>query len=304
MPPKVSVGLPVYNGQKYLPNALTRLLEQDFEDFELIISDNASTDATEAICREFAARDRRVRYHRNAVNVGLAANHNQAFSLARGQFFKWSAYDDDFPRPMLARFVSALEKAPSDVILVYSPCEYIDESGQVTGVDSDHRRDDPSAHKRLSHLLRNLNAFNSLYGLIRTEALRKTRLLGLFPMSDHVLLSELSMLGRFLQIPEPVLRIRRHAGRSFTANRSARALRELFNPGQKWLLPLGVRTRMNLELVRAALQVPVGAKDTLLCTAVVPWEILRAFGSRQKRTLSALLTREPRVSHGDVTGSR
>ena len=109
-PPTVSVGLPVYNGEKYLPNALTRLLEQEFEDFELIVSDNASTDATEAICREFVARDRRVRYHRNAVNVGLAANHNQVFSLARGQFFKWSAYDDDFPRPMLARFVSALQQ--------------------------------------------------------------------------------------------------------------------------------------------------------------------------------------------------
>jgi glycosyltransferase involved in cell wall biosynthesis len=292
--PTVSVGVPVYNGEKFLPNALKRLLEQNYEDFELIITDNASTDATEEICREFAGRDGRVRYYRNAVNVGLAANHNRAFSFARGQFFKWSAHDDDFPRAMLATFVGALQKAPADVVLVYSPCEYIDELGQVVGVDSDGSKDHPSARQRLSYLLRNLNAYNSLYGLIRSSVLRKTHLHGLFPMSDHVLLSELAMLGVFVQIPEPVLRIRRHPGRSFAANTSAKALRELFNPGHgKQFLPIGIRTRMNLELVHSALRAPIGTTDRLLCTGVVSWEIFRGFGSRQKRALSALLSPRP-----------
>src|SRR5262245_582217 len=99
---KVNVGLPVYNGEKYLPNALSRLLEQDFEDFELIVSDNASTDGTQEICRSFAEKDRRVRYFRNETNIGLAANHNRTFELSQGELFKWAAHDDDFPRAMLA----------------------------------------------------------------------------------------------------------------------------------------------------------------------------------------------------------
>src|SRR6267142_5432239 len=101
--PKVSVGLPVYNGEKYLPNTLKRLLEQDFEDFELIVSDNASTDGTPEICRMFAEQDPRVHYVRNEANIGLAANHNRTFELSRGELFKWAAHDDDFPPAMLAR---------------------------------------------------------------------------------------------------------------------------------------------------------------------------------------------------------
>src|SRR5688572_23794306 len=116
-PPRVSVGMPVYNGEKYLVHAFTRLLDQEFVDFELIVCDNASTDGTQEICLQFAQKDPRVRYVRNERNIGLAANHNLAFTLARGEFFKWAAHDDDFPRPMLARFVKALEEAPLSVSL-------------------------------------------------------------------------------------------------------------------------------------------------------------------------------------------
>src|SRR5687767_6393032 len=100
-PPLLSIGLPVYNGQRYLHAALDSLLGQDFDDFELIIADNASTDETEAICREFAARDRRIRYHRNTANVGAVPNHNLVFELARGKYFKWAAHDDECHPGML-----------------------------------------------------------------------------------------------------------------------------------------------------------------------------------------------------------
>ena len=102
----------MYNGEKYLTNALTALVEQDFEDFELIISDNASTDNTEAICRDLANKDPRIRYARNESNIGLAANHNRTFALSQGQLFKWAAHDDDFPRTMLARFVEVYDNSP------------------------------------------------------------------------------------------------------------------------------------------------------------------------------------------------
>src|SRR5262249_36556323 len=158
--PQVSIGLPVYNGAKYLPNALKRLLEQDFEDLELIICDNASTDETQDICRVFAERDRRIRYFRNEKNLGLAANHNRTFELSRGNFFKWAAHDDDFPKPMLGRFVSVFEKAPPYVAVVYSHCEYIDELGEVVGVDSDNvDKNESWPHKRLAHLLRHIHMY-------------------------------------------------------------------------------------------------------------------------------------------------
>src|SRR4051812_10444894 len=92
--PKVSVGLPVYNAEKYLDDSLRNLLNQSYADFELIISDNASTDATEEICRGYAAKDRRIIYHRNNCNMGIAWNHNRVFHLASGDFFMWAAHDD------------------------------------------------------------------------------------------------------------------------------------------------------------------------------------------------------------------
>src|SRR5438132_13873019 len=91
---QVSIGMPVYNGERYLSGALDSLLSQTLADFDLIISDNASTDATESICRSYAAHDSRIRYFRNENNLGAAANFNRAFELCGGEFFRWAAHDD------------------------------------------------------------------------------------------------------------------------------------------------------------------------------------------------------------------
>jgi len=289
--PRVSIGLPVYNGERFLLNALTRLVEQEFEDFELIISDNASTDRTPEICRMFAQREPRIRYVRNAVNIGLGANHNRTFELSRGEFFKWVAHDDDYPPAMLARFVRALEESPPSVGVVYSRCEYIDECGHVVGADSDEvDMNDPWPHKRLGHLLWNVHMWNSVYGLIRSDVLRQTRLHGHYPKADQVLLAELAMLGVFVELPEPLLRIRRHPGRTFTANKTSKALREIFTPGRSHrYVPVGITARMAFELVRSALLVPPLLRDKILCTAIalaVPqWRSFKAFGGRQRRKL-------------------
>src|SRR5262245_57216615 len=92
--PRVSIGLPVYNGAKYLAEAIDSLLEQTFSDFELIISDNGSTDATPAICEEYAAKDGRIRFLRQEINRGLAWNWNCVLEESRGAYFKWAACDD------------------------------------------------------------------------------------------------------------------------------------------------------------------------------------------------------------------
>jgi len=300
--PQVSVGLPVYNGEKYLPNTLTRLLEQDFENFELIVSDNASTDDTRDICLAFADRDLRVRYFRNPANIGLAANHNRAFALSRGDFFKWAAHDDDFPRAMLFRFVKAFEESPPSVSLVFSLCEYIDELGAPEWIDSDGvDTDHPWPHRRLARLLANIHMYNCVYGLIRSDMLRKTRLYGRYPMSDHVLFAELAMLGDFVEIPEPLLRIRRHPGRTFTATQDPKRLRELFDPGHGHEFSLlTMQKRVELELVRSAALVPPAFSDKVLCTAVAAaapqWRNFKNFGGRQKQMLQRILG--GRNSHG------
>jgi glycosyltransferase involved in cell wall biosynthesis len=297
--PKVSVGLPVYNGEKYLVHALARLQRQEFEDFELIISDNASTDRTQEICREFADQDPRIRYSRNAANIGLAANHNRAFAMSRGPYFKWVSHDDDFPPAMLGRFVSVLEESPATVSVVYSHCEYIDETGRVEGADSDGvDKDDPWPHRRLAHLLENIHMYNCPYGLIRSDLLRATRLHGLFFGSDHVLFAELAMLGSFVEIPEPLLRIRRHPGRTYTTTQDPQQLREMFTPGKGHRFPaMGLRTRMKLELIRSAALIPTRWRDKLLCTAVAAvmpqWRTFRAFGGRQKQKLLRMRSPEP-----------
>src|SRR5215469_6919606 len=107
--PKVSIGMPVYNGANYLRSSVPSLLAQDYEDFELLISDNASTDETESICRELAESDGRIRYFRNERNVGAAQNYNKVFRLASGTFFKWAAHDDECHPTMLRRCVEVLE---------------------------------------------------------------------------------------------------------------------------------------------------------------------------------------------------
>ena len=94
MVPRVSIGLPVLNGEKYVAEALDAILAQSFLDFELIISDNASTDATPDICADYARRDARIRLHRHPSNLGAAPNFNFVFQRSRGEYFKWAAHDD------------------------------------------------------------------------------------------------------------------------------------------------------------------------------------------------------------------
>src|SRR3954470_1776125 len=127
-PPRVTVGLPVYNGERYVADAIDSLLAQTFSDFELIVCDNASTDRTEAIVRGFAARDSRVRYCRNVENIGLYPNFNLVRGMARGEFFKWLAHDDICSPTYLQRCVEALEADPA-ASMAYTRATAIDPSG-------------------------------------------------------------------------------------------------------------------------------------------------------------------------------
>jgi Glycosyltransferases involved in cell wall biogenesis len=127
--PKVSIGLPVFNGEKYLREAIDSILAQTFTDFELIISDNASTDRTEEICKEYEAKDPRVRYYRNELNLGAAPNYNRLVELSRGEYFKWACHDDLCAPEFLEKCVEILEQN-SPIILCYTRTLIIDENGK------------------------------------------------------------------------------------------------------------------------------------------------------------------------------
>jgi glycosyltransferase involved in cell wall biosynthesis len=129
--PGLSVGLAVYNGENYLAESLDALLGQSYEDFELIISDNASTDSTDDICLRYAKQDSRIRYIRQPRNIGLAPNHNFVFGQARGELFKWASHDDLYARDLLQHCVAALDENPHSA-LAHSWTAMVDDSGAAT----------------------------------------------------------------------------------------------------------------------------------------------------------------------------
>ncbi|HEY8468160.1 MAG TPA: glycosyltransferase family 2 protein [Longimicrobiales bacterium] len=221
--PTVSLGLPVYNGERYLEETIESILRQSYTDFELIISDNASTDRTEEICRRFVRRDGRVRYRRNERNIGAAPNYNLTFQLARGRYFKWVAHDDLYEPTFLERCVAALDSDP-EVVLAYAAAVDIDEHGRFLGnVDFDLHVDAPHAHERFRYLVCINHSCLPIFGVIRADVLRKTPLMGSYVASDRVLLAELALHGRFHEIPERLFLHREHPQRSTRAIPDLRA---------------------------------------------------------------------------------
>lgn len=208
--PKVSIGLPVYNGEKYLPQAIESVLAQTYRDFELIISDNASTDRTQEICEAYAAQDERIRYYRSEKNLGAAPNFNRVFELARGDYFQWLAADDLLEPALLEKCVPVLDDDPS-AALCFFWVKYINAQGEsFSTCELELKVDSPKPSTRFREII--LGWHNSFYvfGLIRASALRRTKLILAQTHGDTVLIARLSLLGRFLQIPEYLFLSRYH----------------------------------------------------------------------------------------------
>jgi glycosyltransferase involved in cell wall biosynthesis len=207
--PQVSIGMAVYNGEKYLEQAINSILAQTFTDFELIISDNASSDRTPEICKRFAAQDNRIRYQRNPTNIGGANNENSTFRLSRGEYFRWAAYDDICAPELLEKCVQVLDSDPS-VILCYTGIYEIDEFGNPIKTTFIHRGKSIRPHERFRDVAAREHHCEESYGLMRSEIVRRTRLQLNYTDSDRVFLTELSLYGRFHEIPEPLFYKRYH----------------------------------------------------------------------------------------------
>lgn len=208
--PRVSIGLPVYNGERYLAPALESLLAQQYTDFELVISDNSSTDRTEEICREFAARDPRVRYIRSPENRGGAWNWRRVFELSRGEYFKWAAHDDLYDPSFLGKCVDALDRDPS-AVLAFTRTVEIGVDGSIQRPRHfDLHTDSQAVHERFRYLVCIDHYCFHMFSLIRRAALAKTRLVAGFIASDRVLIAQLGLMGRFADIPEELYLHRNH----------------------------------------------------------------------------------------------
>jgi len=241
--PRVSIGLPVRNGARYLGEALDSLLRQSYTDFELIISDNASTDQTEAICRDYVVKDPRVRYYRSSRDLGLANNYNCLFMRARGEYFKWAAADDVHEPDYLARCLDVLEHDPA-VVLAYAKARFIDENGgplDKTDPGFDLRSD--IAPERFRYVIYATSWVNAIFGLIRTKALANTRLLPNYPGGDYALLGELAIAGKFVEVPDTLFLRRLHPEASSQNTHDVAYMVRLWTAGGQKCLPFWSRSR-------------------------------------------------------------
>jgi glycosyltransferase involved in cell wall biosynthesis len=202
--PLVSIGLPVYNEERFLEKALDSLLSQDYPDLEVIVSDNCSSDRTPTICERYATRDARVRYRQNETNVGAVENFNRVFELVQGKYFMLAGGHDLWDARMISRSVSILE-ADERVVLAYSGGMFIDFDDQPLDLSMDHfETRGLNARKRYVKVIKNLGTCSSIYGVIRTDALRSCKRPQNIWGPDFCLLGELALKGDFAHISEPM----------------------------------------------------------------------------------------------------
>ncbi|MCP3919082.1 MAG: glycosyltransferase family 2 protein [bacterium] len=294
--PRITVGLPVFNGAPYVARTIESVLAQTFEDFELIVSDNASTDDTESIVRTFEARDERVRYVRREENVGAAENFNGLVHEARGELFKWAAADDESAPDFLHDCVAALDAAGSACVLAFPRTRWIDAESQPIGDLAPPRWNGTRPSTRLASLWRDprdthLNKCSPVCGLIRKDILVDTGLIGSFGSSDKVTLVELALRGDWAEVPAPHFLRRVHAGSSLEANTNAAAVAAWFDPAAGERIPMP-RVRLFRAYRAAIARAPLAASERVRCRAKLlrllrrEWRVL---GGEYKRALKARL---------------
>lgn len=293
---RVTIGVPVYNGGRMLGDMLKSLQQQTFTSFQVVISDNASTDDTAAIAGAFVAEDPRFRYVRNETNIGAAPNYNRVFELAGPTpYFKWAAHDDLYAPGYLERCVEVLDADPG-VVLAYTIVDVVDETGLdglkeqtsykpgilETYIDAEgrpgwmmgplHVAEHVDPARRFGEFLNRMIACFPVFGVVRTEALRRSTLHQSYYGSDRALLAQLVLMGRFRQVPERLYVNRYHKAAS----------RQLSQKEQKvWIDAKGGSSRPLLrqkwDILRAPFVAGLSAPDRARCISVA----LHHFTKRQ-----------------------
>ena len=297
--PRVTLGVPVYNGERYLAQALDSLMAQDYDDLEIVVSDNASTDCTPDICRTAAAADARIRYERHEVNGGGVWNVNHLVEIARGREFKWAYYDDVVRPGFVAACTQALDAAGSAAVMAHTRVVTIDENAELLEErnDADLGLDLPLAHQRVFNLLNRL-ANQTEFGLMRTDAIRRTR--GVLPFigSEMFFLTEMAAQGTFVPVPQQLLALRRHP-EQFGRDRFTEANWYSASGQRQSLLPFA---KMNTLLIGSVLHSPLTAAEKARCAIA----IARGWTWPRRRSIASDIKNLPRTvrSRRRVTGER
>ena len=294
--PRVSIGLPVYNGARLLPQALSCLLGQTLGDFELIICDNASTDETQQICAEHAARDRRIRYVRNERNLGANANFNRTVALARAAYFKWAAHDDLYEPSYLATCAGMLDRQ-TDTVLAHCATAFIDDDGrEFPWEDAANAYIDPRTSVRLYpdgidigrpqraalrfwQVLSRALWGSHMFGVIRRPVLLRTHLLENYVSSDRAMLAELALLGRFEASPERLFKKRIHRHGSWALDQ--KELRAFLSTSDELY---SRRARQLRAFFAAPSNKPLGTTEKALCSGMVAVHCVKVLGKVLLRT--------------------
>lgn len=303
--PRLTIGLPVYNGARWVATTLESLLSQSFRDFELIISDNASTDETPEICEAIAQRDSRIRFVRQDVNRGLTWNWNHVFELSNSEYFKWSACDDVYDARFLEHCIAALDERP-EVVWCYSRTRHINDRGdllhgEATPVISYVKahnsprevcRTSPRPAQRFQAILLGRHGCMDSYGVIRSSVLRQTGLYPPFYGSEKVLMAELALWGRYHEVAEILCFARVHAETAGSL-RSGREQRLCINPfARRWQSDrLGMLGAYLAAIRRAALS----PAEKVRCYAAIGKYLLQTrkwFAVARKMATGAGLTGE------------
>lgn len=232
MAPKVSIGLPIYNaGEEFTRAAIETILNQKFEDFEFLISDNGSDDGeTVATIEEYVAKDDRIIFLRGRRNMGAQPNYDRLFELSRGEYFSWKAHDDQFDPQWLGACVEALDANP-DVVLAYTDHIEIDEHGTVLDLDTAYSIDiaNPDPVARFLSVACDPHPCYPLFGVMRSSTLASTNLHGNYVGSDRVLLSEFAANGPFAYIDEKYFLHGEHSLRSVNVHEKEHERRNWFD---------------------------------------------------------------------------
>jgi len=274
----VSIGVPVYNGERYLAQALESMRSQTYGNFEVIISDNGSTDRTQEICQKYVCLDSRFRYYRNQANIGVARNFNRVFELSSGEYFKWWAYDDLCAPTYLERCVSVLENEPS-VMVCHTMTGIIDQNSKLIGYYDDllHFRSTMPWWRFYNYLFRPAGLWNAIYGVIRSSEFGKTPLHGDYLGADQVLLGELVLRGEVHRIPENLFLRRGHPEQFWRGKASLSKMLSWFNPNKKKKIQFPVPLRLYLEYLRTVLRLKMKWYEQLLCSIfLLKWYLVHA----------------------------
>lgn len=295
--PRLTIGIPIRNGERSLVRPLESALAQRGVDIEVVVADNASDDGTEQLCRDYAARDARLRYHRHPENIGLLANFGFVVSAGRGDYHRWLGADDWLEPAYAQRCVAALDDDPAAVLVTtMTNLEREDGSTIEGGLRPGPNAADPI--ERFRQLLDLLNegyrAIDPVYSTIRRSVLARTGLIRPTGIdTDQVLAAELALRGPWAFIDETL------AGRQHPRWESPQVLAKRFGvpPSQGRARQL----RLTRQLQELITDEPLTSEQRRRALVALGWFYLRSRGQVAGRAARRAQRLVQRSSDGDQT---